>query len=58
MEAVETFYQHELVAGYKNGSFDPKGQLTRAELAVIIQRVHEYVLMNDENTLSVTLPTP
>lgn len=54
--AVGTFQHLGLITGYKDGSFAPKQELTRAEFSVIAQKVHEYVLMTNEDTIAVTLP--
>lgn len=37
-EAIENFFKAQIISGYPDGSFDPQGNATRAELAAILQR--------------------
>jgi peptidoglycan DL-endopeptidase LytE len=41
-ESVDILIKAEIVSGKKNGSFDPKGKLTRAEMAKIIYKMLQF----------------
>ncbi|MDR2167332.1 MAG: S-layer homology domain-containing protein [Clostridiales bacterium] len=40
-EAIDRFFQAMIITGYPDGSFNPDGEATRAELAAILQRFIE-----------------
>jgi len=43
VEAVAKMTKAQLIAGFENGEFRPQGNLTRAEAAVLISRMLEYI---------------
>ncbi|MCL2046461.1 MAG: S-layer homology domain-containing protein [Oscillospiraceae bacterium] len=40
-EAIERFYTAGIISGYPNGSFNPKGEATRAEVATMLMKYIE-----------------
>lgn len=50
-EAMNSFTAKGLLAGYNDNSVRPKQDITRAEFCVMIQVIHEYVLLNSEDTV-------
>ncbi|HLD32029.1 MAG TPA: S-layer homology domain-containing protein [Candidatus Peribacteraceae bacterium] len=58
--AVSRLQEHGIVNGYQDGTFQPHREVSRAELAVIIDRVlhtvdPEYAAQSGENLMEITL---